>query len=188
MKATVQDQFFEAVYDHFSARTRSLQRIVETKYSFEEWVNWEVFLACSNAGFSKVTPRPTYRRCGAVACKSLGDILLEGGSEKVLVEIGLLHDSTGGKWLDKLEEDRKKLSQPFALGVVPVHVIICASRGNVCNDSVWTEWLKRLSFWSQPRCFERLLNLEPGTALFRAWVVPRNDCEPNKGGPANSEL
>lgn len=170
---TLKDKFFETVYEHFKAKACSLRRFVETTYSFEEWINWESFLACAEAGFAKVVPKPCYSQCGAGGCQSSGDILLENGHEKVLVEIGLAHDGTGSKWLTKLEDDRKKLSQPLSAGIVPIHLVTCMSRRNVCTDPRWTEWLKRLNFWSQPTCFDRLLNLEPGTAHFRAWIVPR---------------
>lgn len=186
MDATLKDRFFETVYEHFKSRKCSLRRIIKTEYSFEEWFNCETILACSDDRFAAVGPRPFYDRCGAVACKSYGDILVEDGPEKLLVEIGMAHDGTYGKQLYKLENDRKKLSQPLSPDIVPIQVVVCMSRGDVRSDPKWMEWLNRLSFWFQPTCFDRLLDIDPGTAHFRAWIVPRNDNAPSHGGPANA--
>ena len=113
MDATLKDRFFETVYEHFKSRKCSLRRIIKTEYSFEEWFNCETILACSDDRFAAVGPRPFYDRCGAVACKSYGDILVEDGPEKLLVEIGMAHDGTYGKQLYKLENDRKKLRNHY---------------------------------------------------------------------------
>src|SRR5688572_5427945 len=97
-KRPLRDRILTAVGRRFGERTRDLQRIAHTGYSFEEWFNWEVIFACGNVKRVSVMPRPSYQHCGISDCKLLGDIFVEEGPEKLILEIGTVHDWTGNKW------------------------------------------------------------------------------------------
>src|SRR4051794_1530767 len=80
---------FQAIVGRYQRRADEIAQFVTTKYSFEDWLNWEAFAACAaNAGW-RVSPKPSYCALGVEDCKDFGDLLVDVGGNKVLVEIGL---------------------------------------------------------------------------------------------------
>ena len=45
---------FRQISQRFTSRARDIARFAKTHYSFEEWCNWEAFVACSGVSGWKV--------------------------------------------------------------------------------------------------------------------------------------
>lgn len=167
---TLNQRIFSIIRDHFKRRARDLHDIVCAGCSFEEWFNWETFLACCGGKFESVQPRPAYHVCGAKDCNLFGDLLVQDAGTRILMEVGVVHDSTGDKWLDKLNADRAKLMQQFSPDVTTFQLIACASLSDIRSDSKWTQWLARLTFSFDSAWGDESFPLEPtGNARFTAW-------------------
>ena len=138
--------------------------MVETTSSFEEWLNWEAFLACKlrQAGypFCEVAAKPTYASENVAddsgdPDRNLGDLRVGGSYEEgdhrwVFAEFALLHDGNrpGGKWLRKIEADADKLKRLGWKRSASLLVVAAASRGDVLSK--WTDFLAGCAVWNQP--------------------------------------
>lgn len=167
---TIESKFLHTVSQFLRRRSGDVESILLAGYSFEEWCNWEIFLAAKPLGTA--LPRPAYANCGAVGSKLLGDLRLDVGAERLLVELAVVHDRTGDKWLPKLEKDRVKLSQSFYPGTRPLQVLLCGSTAGIRSDPRWTSWLTRLSFWDAPTIHDEDIPIGSGNCLLRAWRLP----------------
>lgn len=167
---TIEVQLLQAVSRLLQRRADDVESIINAGYSFEEWFNWEIFLEAKKLG--TVQARPAYGTCGAIGSKHLGDLRLDAEDGQLLVEVAVVHDRTGDKWLHKMEKDRVKLSQPLTSGFRPVQILVCGSSSAIRSDPRWTNWLGRLSFWSAPTIHDEEIALQRGTCLLRAWRVP----------------
>src|SRR4051794_26216772 len=81
---------FRAVCDRLDAKAADLHLLVETTSSFEEWLNWEAFLACklceASYPFCEVTTKPTYASEGVAddgsdPDRNLGDLRVGGPND-----------------------------------------------------------------------------------------------------------
>jgi hypothetical protein len=107
---TIANTAFEVVAERLYERRKDLARIARTGYSFEEWVTCEAYLACSKKWHEVgVSPRPHYRSVSS-GRNGFGDLLVSRKLDSVLIEIGIVHKTTGSKWDQKVENDMSKLA------------------------------------------------------------------------------
>ena len=163
-------EVFAKVMEGLTGRTGDLARLVEAGYSFDEWLVWEAFLACAGVPGWQVSPRPAYASLGVHGDADFGDLLVRRGEESVVVELGLVHDYSGDLFARRLEADAHKLSGPFAPGVTPLQLVLCASSRDLLADPSWGEWLSRFALWNREPFLEHALSLPPqGSLVARAW-------------------
>ena len=167
---TFRASVFKTIADRFQSRALEIERYTRTRYSFEEWLNWEAFAACSaNPGW-QAQPKPSYCKLGVQDCKDYGDLLIVAGESKVLVEIGLVHDGTGDKWRGKLDWDVQKLARNF-VGAMPLQIIVLVSTSNIDASESWQRWLAKVPCWGRETRLTLSVPLPPvGTMLVRGWV------------------
>jgi hypothetical protein len=132
---------FTAVAKHLGGKSEQIETIAATGYSFEEWVNWEAYLACKGVADWVVLPRPGYRGHG-IATSDLGDLYVRSDSRELFVEVAVVHDQTGAKWLEKIDWDREKLSRLGSIGRLQL-VIGVSTRGPVTGSDVWERWFQQ---------------------------------------------
>ncbi len=116
---------FRTVCDRLLSKAADLQLLVESGDSFEEWLNWEAFLACKfrqeHYPFCEVSPKPTYASEGVATeagdpDRNLGDLRVGGPNDGadhcwLFAEIVLLHDDSSSEWLKKIEANLEKLKR-----------------------------------------------------------------------------
>jgi hypothetical protein len=162
---------FEVIADHLKSEAPNISRFVHTGYSFEEWLNWEAFAACSQVKGWKVDPKPAYCSFGVEGCKDIADLLITAGDSKLVVEIGLAHDHTQNKWLLKLDRDAEKLRRELG-GVQTLHLIILTSKDDIEGNKVWEKWLLGLHCWKTDNIGERKIQFSPsGQMIVRRWAI-----------------
>jgi hypothetical protein len=138
--------------------------MVETASSFEEWVNWEAFLACklrqADYPFCEVAARPAYASEGVPADggdsgRNWGDLRVGGPDDGadhcwVFAEFALLHEGncTGDEWLGKIDADAAKLRRLGWKKSASLLVVVAASRGDVTTE--WAGDLAGCAVWNQP--------------------------------------
>jgi hypothetical protein len=132
----------ETAFNVIVARLRQRQkahdfdRIASTGYSFEEWVTCEAFIACSEEWpDSRISPRPHYSKVGS-ELERFGDLLVPRKLSSLLIEIGILHATTGRKWDRKIERDALKLSSITDAQALQFVIVVDAesNRANVLAD------------------------------------------------------
>lgn len=161
---------FHAIAQRYAARSADIAQFVATKYSFEEWLNWEAFAACATNAAWRLSPKPSYCNLGVADCKDYGDLLVGMGGSKVLVEIGLVHDGTGDKWRAKLDWDVQKLARPLT-GVTTLHVVVLTSASDIAASDRWQRWLAKVPCWSRPTSLSASAALPPnGMLMVRGWL------------------
>lgn len=173
---TLANAVFGAIAARFDSRSDDIALIAETQYSFEEWCNWEAFIACKKEGW-RVTPRPQYKKLGLPGVEDFGDLLIGDDylKSEVLVEVGVVHSGTGDKWISKLNNDTAKVMRALRDGVIPLQLILAVSIRNkieVCR--VWQDWLSRIDCWCLPTSLQQVTPLPPqGQMVLRGWVYER---------------
>ncbi len=167
---------FRTVCDRLEAKATDLRLLVETTSSFEEWLNWEAFLACkfreANYPFCEVTAKPSYASEGVADDSgdpdlNSGDLRVGGPNEGadhcwVFAEFALLHDGNraGGKWLRKIEADADKLKRLGWKKSASLLVVVAASRGDVMTE--WADALAGCAVWNQPALTDPFAFALPG--------------------------
>lgn len=180
------------ICDRLASKSADIHLMMETKYSFEEWLNWEAYLACrlhqSSYPFCEVTAKPSYRVANGLdevsePNRMLGDLLVGASYDKddhrwLFAEFALLHDgnSIGGKWLEKIRSDVEKLKQLGWERSAAVLFVVVASRVNVQTD--WGRYLTDFAVWNQPVLTKpsELALPNGGSLVIRAFDIK---CDPN---------
>jgi hypothetical protein len=161
---------FQAIADRFTSRSADLARFAETRYSFEEWCNWEAYAAAVAAGWT-ASARPRYCKLSDLTCRDYGDLLVSLNGHRVLVEIGLVHDGTGDKWRAKLDWDMQKLARPVYEGVIPLQIIVLVSTKHISTADIWQRWLAKVPCWVRPTDLVHDAPLPPnGQMIIRGWT------------------
>jgi hypothetical protein len=182
------------VCDRLRARAPDLQLMAETTSSFEEWLNWEAFLACkarqAEAGFCEVAAKPPYSGPGGESATNddgtpfnkFGDLRVgasyaEGDHRWVFAEFALLHDGNrpGNKWQEKIEADAAKLRRLRWVNSISMLVVVVVSQKDVLID--WGDYLGRLPIWSRPALTAPASFSLPGggSVLVKAFDVKQKD-------------
>ncbi len=167
---------FRTVCDRLAPKSADLRLMVETTSSFEEWLNWEAFLACKfrqeTYPFCEVAAKPTYASEGVAddggdSDRGHGGLRVGGPDEGanhcwVFAEFALLHDGNraGGEWLRKIEADADKLKQLGWKRSAALLVVLVASRGDVQTE--WADFLSGCAIWNQPALTEPVVITLPG--------------------------
>lgn len=184
---------FRTVCARLEAKAADLQLLTETTSSFEEWLNWEAFLACKLRQvaypFCEVAAKPSYASEGVPDAgddpdQERGDLRVGGPDDGaghcwVFSEFALLHDGnrTGGEWLEKVEAKADKLRRLGWKKSASLLIVVVASRDDVVTE--WAEHLAGFAFWNQPALTDPFdLTLPGGGSL----VVKAFDI---KSDPAN---
>ncbi len=181
---------YRIVCERLKARAVDIQVMAETASSFEEWLNWEAFLACKqhqkSYPFCEVTAKPTYASenvgtDGDDTDRGFGDLRVGGPNDGehhcwVFAEIALLHDGnrTGGKWLRKIESDADKLKRLGWVRSASLLIVVAVSRGDVLTE--WADLLASFALWNQPALTTPFtLPLSNGGSVFvKAFDVKRD--------------
>lgn len=184
---------FRAVCDRLRAKAADLRLMVETTSSFEEWLNWEAFLACKalqeGYPFCEVAAKPTYASEGVAGDagdpdRGQGDLRVgysyaDGDHCWVFAEFALLHDGNraGGKWLRKIEADADKLRRLGWKRSAALLVVVAASRGDVTAD--WADYLTGCTVWNQPALTDPVVIPLPGggSVVVKAFDVKRDPAD-----------
>jgi hypothetical protein len=183
---------FRAVCDRLRAKAADLRLMVETALSFEEWVNWEAFLACKGLQegypFCEVAAKPTYASEGVAddggPDRGQGDLRVGGPDDGaghcwVFAEFVLLHDGnrTEGKWLRKVEADAAKLKRLGWKRSAVLLVVAAASRGDVQTE--WADFLAGCAVWSQPALTDPVVITLPGggSVVVKAFDIKRDPAD-----------
>jgi hypothetical protein len=170
--STLHADVFERIVGRWRARADDIACFANARYSFEEWLNWEAYAACCPEPAWKVSPKPSYKKMGAADCKDFGDLLVAASDDRVLVEICLVHDGTGDKWLDKLAWDVQKLARPLDAGIVALHVVVLVSGVDIGASEGWQKWLRKVECWGRDTEFKAVVPLPPtGQMVVRAWAT-----------------
>lgn len=182
---------FRTVCDRLEAKAGDLHLMIETTSSFEEWLNWEAFLACklreASYPFCEVTAKPTYSSEGVAdeggdPDRNLGDLRVGGpdnGADHcwVFAEFALLHDGTSEKWLRKIEADADKLRRLGWKKSAALLVVVAASKGDVLTE--WADCLASFPIWNQPALTDPFVMTLPGggTVVVKALDIKRNPAD-----------
>lgn len=181
---------FRTVCDRLAAKAADLHAMVETALSFEEWLNWEAFLACKHREmsypFCEVAAKPTYSSEGVADDSSdpdrnFGDLRVGGPNDGadhcwVFAELVLLHDGnhTGGEWLRRIEADADKLKRLGWKKSASLLIVVAASRGDVQTE--WADDLARCAVWNQPALTNPFVIALPGggTVILKGFDIKRD--------------
>ena len=121
--------------------------------------------------------KPQYSKFGAVGTKA-GDWLVDDrNGNRLLVELGIIHDGTDPKsWSQKCDGDRQKLMS-VADQIPGLHLILVTT---LLHDEIATadEWVRR---WSRLQCWNLDTSLkfslplpDAGQMVLRGWLI--SDC------------
>jgi hypothetical protein len=181
---------FRGVCNRLAAKAADLRLMAETTSSFEEWLNWEAFLACKlrekGYPFCEVAAKPTYGSEGVATDdgdpdRNSGDLRVGGpndGAEHcwVFAEFALLHDGNraGGEWLRKIEGDSEKLKRLGSKKSASLLVVVVALLSDRPTDSV--DDLAGCSVWNQPALTDPFTIALPGggSVLVKAFDIKRD--------------
>lgn len=180
---------FRTVCDRLAGKAADLRAMVETTSSFEEWLNWEAFLACklrqASYPFCEVAAKPTYASEGADdggdPDRSIGDLRVGGSGQEgdhrwVFAEFALLHDGNrvGGKWLRKIEADADKLLRLGWKRSASLLIVVAASRDDVTTG--WAEYLAGFAVWNRPALTDPFVIALPGggTVVLKAFDIKQD--------------
>lgn len=146
-----------------------------TGYSYEEWINWELFHAFTQKGYS-CCPKPSYKYHGQpfdlnfqadLHCKN------ECTHEEFIVEVALVGDYTQNKWRDKIERDRWKLNEflPTNKNLKKIQIVVLvADYADLLTE--WDYWLKELKFWLDIPPTAATNSTAKGEVVVCAWELP----------------
>jgi hypothetical protein len=182
---------FRTVCARLEAKAGDLRLMVETTSSFEEWLNWEAFLACklreASYPFCEVTAKPTYSSENVAddsgdPDRNLGDLRVGGPDDGadhcwVFAEFALLHDGTSGKWPRKIEADADKLKRLGWKKSAALLVVVAASKGDVLTE--WADYLASFAVWNQPALTEPFVITLPGggSVVIKAFDIKRDPAD-----------
>ncbi len=115
-------------------------------------------------------PRPAYANLGLPGSKLLGDVLVETEGQRVLVEIGVVHDWTYSKWRDKLVADTSKLRRLDGLAIFRLQAILRLGSERFQADR--SPWLASVPAWTATDVFVQRADLPGGAAAeVRGFIV-----------------
>ncbi len=141
----------------------------ETGYSFEEWLNWELYFILKSIGY-EVTPKPKI-----LGEKSFADLEIAkfDGENSLIIEVKTIHDFTQDKWIEAIEKDRRALNyNSINTNNLGLQILVLASSYNdVFSVESWSSWLEKLSFWCNEPDFRLTSNQEEGASILLAWKV-----------------
>lgn len=179
---------FRTIVRRFRDRATEIAAFTKTGWSFEEWLNWEAYAACSLVRGWECDARPRYIRLGDhPSCTGFGDLLVTEGEGCVLIEVGLVHDGTGDKWRAKLDRDMDKLARPLKRGINTLQVIVLVS-SQIAIAERWQSWLEKCSCWRPTQLAESENLPGGGEIVIRGWAATAADRVPAESGPVRLDV
>ncbi len=181
---------FRTVCERLQAKADDLRVLVEAGSSFEEWLTWEAYLACTlrqeSYPFCEVAAKPTYASEGVAgdADQDRGDLRVGGPNDGadhrwVFAEFVLLHDGNhaGGEWLRKVEAAADRLKRLGWKKSASLLIVVAASRGDVITE--WAHYLAGCAVWNQPTLTDPFVVSLPGggTVVLKAFDIKRNPAD-----------
>ncbi len=181
---------FRTVCDRLRAKAADLRLLIEDGYSFEEWLNWEAYLACKlrqeSYPFSEVTAKPTFASEGVATeagdpDRVLGDLRVGGPNDGadhcwVFAEFVLVHDSnrTNGEWLRRIEADADELKRLGWKKSASLLVVALTSRGDAMTE--WADELAGCAAWNGPPLTDQFVIALPGggAVVLKAFDIKRD--------------
>ncbi len=169
---------FRTVCDRLAAKAADLRLLVDADTSFEEWLNWEAFLACKlrqeSYPFCEVAAKPTYASEGVPddgdPGQDRGDLRVGGPNDGadhcwVFAEFVLLHDGnrTGGEWRQRIEAEADRLKRLGWKKSASLLIVVVASRGDVLTD--WADDLAGSAVWNRPALTDPFVIPLPGGGM-----------------------
>ncbi|RMQ98657.1 hypothetical protein ALP94_03914 [Pseudomonas savastanoi pv. glycinea] len=166
------ENLVKTLNDHFQPKARDITRYASTGYSFEEWLNWEMFTAFTAVGL-KCLPKPAYKTHFSQAdAKTLGDLLVGADDSKPwLIETSLVHGYTQDKWRAKISSDREKLLRAEGGEVSKVQVVLMCSDSEQQLREAWAYWFESMPFWGTPDAHISFTDGELGEVCLLFWQV-----------------
>jgi hypothetical protein len=152
---------FRTVCDRLRSKAADLRLLVEAGSSFEEWLNWEAYLACKHRQegypFCEVTAKPTYASEGVSteagdAVRTFGDLRVGGPNDgadhcwlfaEVVMAAG--DESADREWVKRVEAATgrlKRLGWKKSAALLILVVVHTDNRpGGVVDaaDAVWNQ-------------------------------------------------
>jgi hypothetical protein len=157
---------FEICCGRLRERAADVERMVRTEYSFEEWWNWECYLACQ-AVWPRTMPKPPYNQ-------KLGDLCVSSeGYADLIIEQKTLHSGIGHRdcWKNKLGEDVVKLKCVSSPAEGWLYLLFTSVKSDPRKDSSWQQW--RESIGSETSCLvqhhEDYVPFGSGGARLQCW-------------------
>ena len=189
METHLDEVVFQAIARRWEDRAKDIAFLAKHFWhSFEEWLNWEALLGCRDAGLHNVWPKAPYshkdqdRSLPKVIrfkdTKEISDIMVDSDSERVVVEVSVVH-GTDGKNRARLDHDRMKLNpegcQAADKKVFPLLLVVSMYHAeNPQNASFprwFTEWVAKSESEMGP-AFKHTFKLdECGLFEARGWCV-----------------
>jgi hypothetical protein len=183
---------FRTVCDRLAAKAADLRLLVEAGVSFEEWLNWEAFLACKfrqeGYPFCEVAAKPSYASEDvadeADPDRNLGDLRVGGPNEGAdhcwaFAEFVLLHDGnrSGREWLREIEAEADKLKRLGWKKSAALLVVVATSKGDVLTE--WAEDLASFAVWNQPALTDPFVIALPvgGSVVIKAFDIKRDPAD-----------
>jgi hypothetical protein len=161
------EEVFGRIAGRLEERKLDIESLVRQGYSFEEWLNWEAFLACDAVKPWNTAGRPRYLHFGVENCQDYADLSVGVSDSRVIAEVGHILDGTSSKWIAKLEHDKLKLARVNAgPTIATLHVIVLASS----NPDKPVAWLPKLGCWRCATHLERTIRFDGGSQMIiRGW-------------------
>lgn len=173
-KQGLSEEAFSVFREHVQAHAEKILRLAKSGYSFEEWLNWEFYLACAERNRWSVKPKPSYKDLGGPK-RLAADLRLDQSNSTLLVEVGHVHDTTGNKWIKKLDGDTKKLHKKNRGQAIGMQVILVASKGEIVGNDTWRRWLDQVGIWGEKTHLEHSQTIhDKGSILLRGWTLPND--------------
>lgn len=177
---TLQHEVFDAIGRRLAARASDLFVLTSSTGSFEDWVNWEAYIACKRNPDWYCIAKPTYRDFDVTDgqyASALGDLAVNRmephGERWVFAEFALMHDGNQNtKWREKIAADVEKLrSIPF-VNDVRLLIVIASSHRDIGHDHGWGRHLDAIPVWNQQTPWHGSFPLDPsGTFVLKAFEI-----------------
>jgi|GEM_PF-3895319 len=132
----------EAVISEVSTKQLfgKIRQFNHTGASYEEWINWELYLALVAEKF-EVEVRPRYNN---QELKTFADLRVNQGKDSVLIETKVAHSHTQDKYIWEVRKDSEALAREMQSGNDVILALFLSSNfADIPCDECWREWLAK---------------------------------------------
>lgn len=169
------NEVFEKVVSILLARRQDIHQMARTENSFEEWINWQLWLDLQQINDGTTFSRESKYPMPPSKKPPRADLLIWNADEsKILIEVALVHDGNRNKkWRNKIDGDAWKLKRYSQRNVTKLQLVIALSaKGQVLAKSAWSGWFKQINLFSRiPPTFEKSEALGPqGQLVIFGWA------------------
>ncbi|MFP5441502.1 MAG: hypothetical protein ACLGHJ_08420 [Gammaproteobacteria bacterium] len=119
-----------------------------TRNSYEEWLNWELFLALRKARLS-VDARP---RLEGKRFKMFADLRISDGKDSAIVEVKIAHSATQDKYIEAIKKDGDALTALTDAQLIRIQLLFLSSnQASIRESENWKAWLGRIKNWNEAK-------------------------------------